>query len=79
MTYHKCPYCDRRYIEKDAVLEHMDNKHHDDLCGLSPKQVYFNYKNKYMLTKANGRSVISGKPTPWNEVSGRYLRFLPCH
>ena len=55
----------------------MDNKHHDDLCGLSPKQVYFNYKNKYMLTKANGRSVISGKPTPWNEVSGRYLRFLP--
>ena len=75
---YKCPFCDRRYVDnKDAVLEHMDTKHHEDLNGLSPKQVYFNYSNRYMLTKANGKSVISGKPTPWNEVSGRYMRFLP--
>ena len=77
MATFKCPFCDRRYVEKDAVLEHMDSKHHEDLCGLTPKQIYFNYKNHYMLTKANGKSVVSGKPTPWNEVAGRYMRFLP--
>ena len=73
----KCPFCDRRYTNNDAVYEHMDLKHSDELNGLSPKQVFFNYKNKYSLDKNFGKSVISGKPTKWNEVTGRYERFLP--
>lgn len=73
----RCPFCDRKYLNKDAVYEHMDNSHHDELHNLSPKQIYFNYTNKYALTKGFGRSVISGKPTPFNEITGRYLRFLP--
>ena len=56
----KCPFCDRKYIGVQALYLHMDNCHHEDLQGLSPKQIYFNYKNHYQLTKGNGRSVISG-------------------
>ena len=72
-----CPFCERKYINKDGVLDHMDKMHNDELCGLTPKQIYFNYTNHYALTKGFGKSVISGKPTPWNEKAGRYMRFLP--
>jgi len=75
--YFKCPFCDRRYIEKDALLAHMEKSHHDELHGLSAKQIYFNFTNKYALTKGYGKSVISGKPTKFNEITGRYERFRP--
>lgn len=75
--YYKCPFCDRRYLDKGALILHMEKLHNDELHGLTPSQVYFNYINRYELTKANGRSVISGKPTKWNEATGRYERFLP--
>jgi hypothetical protein len=77
MALYTCPFCKRRYLNKDALYIHMDKNHHDDLNGLSAKQVYFNYSNKYALTKGFGRSVISGKPTKFNEITGRYERFLP--
>ena len=73
----KCPFCDRKYINKDAVLSHMEKRHKDELHGLSAKQIYFNFTNKYALTKGYGKSVISGKPTKFNEITGRYERFLP--
>jgi len=74
---YKCPFCDRKYLDKDALYMHMDKAHHDELHGLSPKQIFFNYTNRYALTKGFGRSVISGKPTAFNEITGRYERFLP--
>ena len=74
---YKCPFCSRKYIEKEPLYVHMDKEHHDELHNLSPKQIYFNYLNRYELTKGNGRSVISGKPTKFNEITGRYERFLP--
>lgn len=77
MALYKCPFCDRKYIEKEALYLHMDQKHSDELHGLSPKQIFFNYSNRYALTKGFGRSVISGKPTKFNEITGRYERFLP--
>lgn len=76
-TLCKCPFCNRKYLEKDPLYVHMDKEHHDELHNLSPKQVYFNYTNRYALTKGFGRSVISGKPTKFNEITGRYERFLP--
>lgn len=75
--YYKCPFCDRKYVQEDALYNHIDEKHYDDCCGLPPAQIYFNFTNRYALTKANGRSVISGKPTAWNPVTKRYERFLP--
>lgn len=75
-TY-KCPFCNRKYLNKDALYDHMESSHEDDLNGLPGKQVYFNFTNKYALTKGFGKSVISGKPTKFNMITGRYERFLP--
>ena len=72
-----CPFCKKKYYGKDPLYLHMENEHHEDLQGLSAKQIYFNFTNKYALTKGFGRSVISGKPTKFNEITGRYERFLP--
>lgn len=71
----KCPFCDRKYVDKNALYDHMNSNHEDDLCGLSAAQVYFNYKNKYALTKGFGKSIVSGKPTPFNTTTERYEKF----
>lgn len=71
----KCPFCDRKYIEKSALYDHMETHHHEELCGLSAAQIYFNFKNKYALTKGFGKSIVSGKPTPFNETTERYEKF----
>lgn len=72
-----CPFCKKRYLNKESLYNHMEKEHSDEMCGLSSKQIYFNYKNKYALTKGFGKSVISGKPTKFNEITCRYERFLP--
>lgn len=77
MANFKCPFCSRKYIIKDAVYDHMEKEHHGELHNLSAKQIYFNYSNRYALTKGFGKSVISGKPTKFNEITCRYERFLP--
>lgn len=74
---YKCPFCSRKYIDKDALLSHIEKEHYEQLNGLSAKQIYFNFTNKYALTKGFGKSVISGKPTKFNEITGRYERFRP--
>lgn len=76
-TLCKCPFCSKRYLGKEAIYDHLDREHKDELHGLSPKQIYFNYTNKYALTKGFGKSIISGKPTKFNEITCRYERFLP--
>lgn len=75
MANFKCPFCKKSYLNKDALMEHMLDIHGDQLNGLPPQQVYFNYKNKYALTKDHGISVMSGKPTKFNLVTCRYERF----
>lgn len=75
-----CPFCKRTYISRKgeySLYMHMADKHEEELGGLPPEQVYFNYRNHYDLKKGNGLSVISGKPTPFNRTTKRYERFLP--
>ena len=43
MTNFKCPFCKKSYLNKDALMEHMLDIHGDQLNGLPPQQVYFNY------------------------------------
>ena len=71
----QCPFCKKKYIVKSALYEHMEDMHKEDLCGLPAAQVYFNFRNKYQLTKGNGRSIISGKPTKFNLNTERYEKF----
>jgi endogenous inhibitor of DNA gyrase (YacG/DUF329 family) len=79
-TIFKCPFCDTKYVADDpkkkanakkSLYEHMEKNHYDDLDGLSPAQVYFNYK----YNKTHGTCVICGKETAWNESTERYNRF----
>ena len=72
---YKCPFCSRKYIEKFALYDHMENEHKLDLCELPAAQVYFNYRNRYALTKGYGKSIISNKPTPFNLTTERYEKF----
>lgn len=75
MNKFKCPFCNRIYVAKIGLYNHMENEHYDELCGLPAAQVAFNYRNKYKLTKGNGKSVVYGLPTKWNPVTERYERF----
>jgi hypothetical protein len=70
-----CPFCKRNYINKSGVYNHMEKEHDGELQGLPAAQVFFNYKNRYALTKENGKCVMTGKPTPFNLVTERYERF----
>lgn len=72
---YKCPFCEKKYISKEALYAHMEEEHKQELCDLPAAQVYFNYRNRYALTKGYGKSVISGKPTKFNLTTGRYERF----
>lgn len=75
MASHKCPFCSRKYIIKEGVYDHMEKEHNDELHNLPAQQVYFNYKNRYALSKEFGKCVMSGKPTKFNTTTGRYERF----
>jgi len=79
-TIYKCPFCMNKYLaneKKDqpkaklALYSHMELKHEDELEGLSPAQVYFNWKYK----KTKGSCVMCHKETKWNEAVERYERF----
>ena len=43
--------------------------------NVTARQAIFNSRNRLQLGTQKGRSVISGKPTDWNEQAGRYQRF----
>jgi hypothetical protein len=75
MTKHKCPFCKRNYTDKPGLYDHMTEKHLTDLSGLPAAQIYFNFRNRYALTKENGKCVMTGKPTRFNLVTERYERF----
>lgn len=75
MAIFKCPFCKKNYIDKSALMMHMNGNHMEELHGLPPEQIYFNFTNKYALTKDHGISVMSGKPTKFNLVTCRYERF----
>jgi hypothetical protein len=71
----KCLFCKKKYIEKDALLDHINKTHKLDLNGLPAAQVYFNFKNRYALTREFGKCVMTGKTTKFNLTTNRYERF----
>lgn len=75
MAVFKCPFCKKKYVVKEALMDHMREEHNEELHDLPPEQIYFNFTNKYALTKDHGLSVLSGKPTPFNLVTCKYERF----
>jgi hypothetical protein len=70
-----CPFCKKNYTNKSGLYNHMEKEHKLELHNLPAPQIYFNYKNRYALTKENGKCVMTGKLTPFNLTTERYERF----
>lgn len=67
---YKCPYCEKR-LERGELIDHIDKQHSDMIPeNYSSTRVVFNLINK----KTQGRCVICGKETDWNEDKARYER-----
>ena len=67
---YKCPYCEKR-LERGELIDHIDKQHSDMIPeNYSSTRVVFNLINK----KTQGRCVICGKETEWNEDKARYER-----
>lgn len=67
---YKCPYCEKR-LERGELIDHIDKQHPDMIPeNYSSTRVVFNLINK----KTQGRCVICGKETDWNEDKARYER-----
>lgn len=78
----RCPVCKYRVIKLEALVEHIQTKHPEvaeeiTTKGITIKQYLFNTRNRLDPFKKNGSSIISKKPTSWNEKVGRYDRILP--
>lgn len=78
----KCPVCKYRVTKLEALIEHIESKHPEavekiNAAGITIKQYLFNTRNRLDPFKKNGLSIISKKPTDWNEKVGRYDRILP--
>lgn len=76
-TIHKCPLCSYSFKDKQSLYSHMDFEHNNELQGLTPAHLYFNYRNRarYSLYNIFGKSVVSDKPTLFDEVTETYQRF----
>ena len=82
MRTYTCPVDKRKYTSLDAMLDHFETEHPDEMDiilkkGVTVKQYCFNIRNRREPFNKMGRSIVSGKPTPWNEEAGRYARILP--
>ena len=68
----KCPFCEKKYVSKNSLYDHMDNEHSDNLLGLTPAHYYFDFRNKN--TSHKGKCTECGKETLFNEKTEKYDR-----
>lgn len=68
----KCPFCDKIAQDSQHLITHLERKHIEEIPSTMKvaQYVYF-----LKTGKENGRCVICGKPTGWNESTGKYKRF----
>ena len=65
---YKCPYCEVR-AERSKLIDHVEKAHEDMIPeGYTATRIVYNMVNK----TENGKCRVCGKPTAWNESSGRY-------
>lgn len=69
----KCPYCNKKKARVD-LINHIDRVHNDLLPeGFSATRIVFNSIN-YNNLDYNGKCVICGGPSDWDENKARYNR-----
>ena len=72
MKKFKCCFCNCEFIKQNFLERHLEEKHEEQLDGLSGAQFYFNFKNKY--NKKFGSCIICKGPTKFNESTKKYNR-----
>ena len=68
----KCIFCGKSYVGKQNLFQHMEEKHNEQLQGLTAAHFYFDFKNKNTTHK--GKCTECGKPTKFNETTQKYER-----
>ena len=67
-----CPLDRKRFGSKASLYSHIESTYPNLLSeSMSPARLYFNLKYQ----KTQGKCVMTGKPTAWNETTERYERF----
>ena len=78
---YNCPFCSKKFNRQDLVI-HVDKKHQDMIPeNYTALRVVFDYVNK-KPAGYNGKCVICGNETGWDENKGRYNRLCgsqKCH
>ena len=65
---YKCYYCEKRLIRKDLIT-HIEKTHQELIPqGYTASRLVYNQVNRV----DQGKCRVCGKPTTWNEKSGRY-------
>lgn len=66
----KCKYCDYRG-NREQLVNHIESKHSEFVSEEYPAaRIVYNYLNHV----ENGKCVICGKPTKWNDKTWKYYR-----
>lgn len=72
-----CPHCPRSYTDLNALIDHIGSEHEFLIPkGFSIKHYLFNIRNGLSPTNKFGKSILSGKPTTFNEELGKYNRLV---
>ena len=70
------PFTGKRYKNAESCIANTESLNGDQLdqLGVTAAQAVFNYRNNYPVDQKFGKSILSGKPTAWNEKARRYER-----
>lgn len=71
------PFSGKTYMSENTCATAVEREHSTQLraASVTARQAVFNSRNRMPILTKSGKSVISGKPTAWNERAGRYERF----
>ena len=71
------PLTGKQYLGEAACVAALERDCGDQLSnmGVTARQLLFNSRNRLPLHTRFGKSVLSGRPTAWNEKAARYERF----
>ncbi len=74
---HKNPITGKIYLSDDGCINSLERDQAETLkrANVTARQVMYNYRNNLGIFTTHGKSVMSKKPTLWNERAGRYERF----
>lgn len=67
----KCKLCGKKYVSKQALIDHIDKYHSDSIPeGWNAAR----YENYLRTGKTEGHCVYCKKETGWNDTTGKYNR-----